>query len=64
MKMANDGFLSSARASRPRISPTETSAPTFFGGVCGSVNENRPNATDSAAGEVELVGATARPRAG
>jgi len=48
MKMANEGFFISASASSPSTSPSGTCAPTFFGGVCGSVNENSPNAIDTA----------------
>ena len=48
MKIANDGFFSSASASRPRTSPSDTSAPVFRGGVCGSVSANSPNAIDEA----------------
>ena len=41
MNIANDGFLSSARASSPRISPTDTFCPTFLGGVCGRVKREQ-----------------------
>ena len=47
MNAAKDRFFKSARASRPRISPTDTFAPSFFGGVCGSVKANSPNAIDN-----------------
>jgi hypothetical protein len=46
MKMAKEGFLSSASASSPSISLSETSCPVFLGGVCGRASENKPSAIE------------------
>ena len=63
MKIANDGFFSSASASRPSISPSETSAPIFFGGVCGSVQREQPERDRRRRRRGRTAARAARPRA-